>query len=308
MADIEVNETNLIKRKDYGVRVARPYYNALNCAENQLLFNSSWPILQMVGVYKEELLSEEGSVPSTAVLTNTYTEDYTSYCASDAKFVYTKVITKTYLVVTTYTTVRQIYGVRHTLGYPPLAFKSDTMSGLSGYVILTNIDISTDVDYPYTEAPLSYFGGTADYGIKTRAYYRRAMPKNGEQTGCGINTRLSSKMVQAVKTTKTAVEENGIKNIRWRPPTDDYGKEIFGIRDFEYFGFIKYTQNNQYYYGKDIYTPRRVIFAPVLDPGNETTAIIDPGQSTAGIEQASMVILRSPMVSPEIVEVNYSGQ
>lgn len=300
MADIPVNEQNLVKRKDYGIRVARPGYNASYCAENQLLFNSSWPILQIIGVYKEELLSQNGSVPGSATLISTTTDDYTSYCAADTEFVYTKVITKRYLVVADYVNVTQTYGVRHTLGYPPLAFQSGTVSGTSGYVVITNIDISTDADYPYTEAPLGYYGGAGDYGIKSRAYFMHTMPKVGEEWGFGINSRISSKMVQSVKTMETAVEDGGSKNIRWRPPVDSDGNEIFGIRDFEYFGFIKYTDS-------DVYTPRRVIFAPLLDPGNETTAIIDPGESISGYEPASMVVLRSPMVAPTIVEVNYGG-
>lgn len=307
MADILVNEQNLVKRKDYGIRVARPGYNASYCAENQLLFNSSWPILQIIGVYKEELLSQNGSVPGSATLISTYTEDYTSYCASDVNFIYTKVITKTYLVVTTYVKVTQIYGAKHNLGYPPLAFKSETLSEESGYIVITNIDISTDADYPYTEAPLGYYGGAGDYGIKSRAYFMHTMPKVGEEWGFGINSRISSKMVQSVKTIETAVEDGGSKNIRWRPPVDSDGNEIFGIRDFEYFGFIKYTQDYPFYYGKDIYTPRRAIFSPLLSPGNENAVIIDPGQSPFGYEPASMVVLRSPMVAPTIVEVNYGG-
>lgn len=300
MADIPVNESNLVQRKDYGVRIARPGYNASYCADNQLLFNSSWPIMQITGVYKEVLLSQSGETPATGTLISTTTEDYSSYCASDTEYVYTKKITKRYLVVTEYVNVVQTYGVRHTLGFPPLAFQSGTVSGLSGYVVITNIDISIDVDYPYTEAPLAYYGGIADYGFKTRAYFRNTMPRTGEEWGFGVNSRLSSKLVQAVKTLDTAVEDDGVKNIRWRPPTDANGKEIFNVRDFEYFGFIKYD-------GSDIYTPRRAILAPLLDPGNETTAIIDPGQSTAGYSPASLVILRSPMVAPSLVEVQYGN-
>lgn len=300
MAEVPVNTENLVKRKDYGVRVARPGYNASYCADNQLLFNSSWPILQITGVYKEELVSQSGTTPSGGTLISTTTNDYSSYCAADKEYVYTKVITKRYLVVTDYIDVVETYGTRHNLGFPPLAFQSSTVSGVPGYVVVTNIDISTDVDYPYTEAPAGYYGGIGDYGVKSRAYFKHSMPHVGEEWGFGINSRLNSKLVQAVKTMDTAVEDNGSTNIRWRPPKDANGKEIFGIRDFEYFGFIKYNQS-------EIYTPRRAIFYPLLDPGNEDTVIIDPGQSTAGYSPASLVVLRSPMVSPEIVEVTYGN-
>lgn len=300
MVQVPVNKTNLAQRKDYGVMVARPGYNASYCADNQLLFNSSWPILQLAGVYEEELISQSGTTPSSGTLISTTTEDYSSYCAADKEYIYTKIVTKRYLVVTDYIDVVETYGARHNLGFRPLAFQSNTLSGVPGYVVVTNIDISTDVDYPYTEAPTGYYGGIGDYGIKSRAYFKHSMPRVGEEWGFGINSRLNSKLVQAVKTLDTAVEDNGTKNIRWRPPTDADGKEIFGIRDFEYFGFIKYNNS-------DIYTPRRAIFYPLLSPGSENTVIIDPGQSTSGYSPASLVVLRSPMVSPEVVEVTYGN-
>ena len=48
--DFAPNEKNLKNRSDYGVRVARPGYDANNCAQNQLLFNSGWPILQIAEI------------------------------------------------------------------------------------------------------------------------------------------------------------------------------------------------------------------------------------------------------------------
>lgn len=44
------NKRNLKEKSDYGVRVARPGFDANTCAQNQLLFNSSWPIMQIAEV------------------------------------------------------------------------------------------------------------------------------------------------------------------------------------------------------------------------------------------------------------------
>jgi hypothetical protein len=44
------NTPRLRKRADYGVRVARPGYDANECAQNQLVFNSNWPIIQIAEV------------------------------------------------------------------------------------------------------------------------------------------------------------------------------------------------------------------------------------------------------------------
>ena len=50
MAEWLTNKPNYKQRGDYGVRVARPGFDAGNCAQNQLLFNSNWAIIQIVAV------------------------------------------------------------------------------------------------------------------------------------------------------------------------------------------------------------------------------------------------------------------
>ena len=50
MATFIPNKYNPKERSNYGVRVARPGFDASTCAQNQLLFNSGWAIMQIAEV------------------------------------------------------------------------------------------------------------------------------------------------------------------------------------------------------------------------------------------------------------------
>lgn len=295
---VPFNTPNLINRKDYGVRVARPYYNAMDCADNQLLFNSGWPILQIVGVYKETLVRTVNPMPSGATVLATTTNDYW-HCAVNRQIAYTRMIQTAYLSGGSVVTEAKMYGCTHNLGYKPLAFRSEKLSSLSGYVVLTNIDIDKDIDYPYTDAPLEYFGGELDYGIKTKAYWKPNMPNAGEIRGYGINTRLSSKMVQSVKTKDTVTSSDG--EIRWEPPKDETGKVISGVDKFEYYGYGNAD-------GTDILYPMNMVYMPAAGDISQAEYVwVTQPQAPVTLGKTSLVVLRSPMVSPKMVEVTYGG-
>ena len=84
---------------------------------------------------------------------------------------------------------------------------SDGLSDKSGYIILFSLDISKDVDYPYTERPLALLS-TTDYGIKSAS-------KFGKECR-GFALICFSKLVQAVKTEETATG-SGDKRSTWSP-------------------------------------------------------------------------------------------
>lgn len=303
---VPLNTPNRLNRKDYGVRIARPYYNAMDCADNQLLFNSGWPILQITGVYKESVVKTVGSAPSgaTIVYTNTFNYDR---CGVDSENAYSKAEFITYISGSTTYNVQKLYGCRHGLGYPPIAFATKPISSLDGYIMVTNIDISTDVDYPYTDAPLEYFGGALDYGVKTKAYWKPNMPNVGEIRGYGINTRLSSKMVQAVKTQDTIVAGDSSNIfINWEPPRDEQGKLMSKIEDFEYFSYGMQTGTGTI--NDNIYLPIGTAIMPMgATYSNAEYVSVRSFQSNPNYTKASLVVLRSPMVSPNIVGVTYGG-
>lgn len=302
MADYVLNDTNEVNRKDYGIRVARPGYNALTCADNQLLFNSNWPILQIVDVDKEELLETVGSVSDEAIFL--YTEEKSNTpCAVNDTNVVSRQVDDYYFDNDEIKTVSKKYGCKHTLGYPPLAFSSGDLSEVTGYVVITSINISEDVDYPYTAAPLAYEGASNDYGIKSKAFYNANMPREGEKSGFGINTNLSSKLVEAVKTLDSAhsytVGQDTYKYVTWAPPKDDDGNFISNFEDFEYFAF---AGNSGYY------DPGYALFFPSGSSISQAECVRAQfgGQSgSTNPALSSLVVLRQPMISPTIVEVTY---
>lgn len=303
---VALNESNYVKRKDYGVKVARPYYDVRNCADNQLLFNSSWPILQITGVYKESVVKTVGSAPSGATVVTASTFNY-DRCGVDSENAYSKAEFITYISGSTTYNVQKLYGCRHGLGYPPIAFTTKSISSLNGYILVTNIDISTDVDYPYTDSPLEYFGGDLDYGVKTRAYYRATMPHSSEILGYGINTNLSSKMVQAVKTQDTIVAgDSSNKYINWEPPRDNQGNIMSKIEDFEYFSYGMQTGTGTI--NDNIYLPIGTAVMPMgATYSNAEYVSVRSFQADPNYTKVSLVVLRSPMVSPNIVGVTYGG-
>lgn len=214
----EPNRKNLRKRADYGVRVARPGYDANNCAQNQLLFNSGWPILQIAKVVDLSKLvagtkyrlrvtvqwqdtQDPWSPGHSGVLSDTITEVDTPPAGYTGTYTYnapTPSIDEGLMVNRKY--VRRDYGgrvteynyptdiwtegnirytkitecrgmnfgqIQHRLGYTPLFIASEHISGASGYAVLFSVDITKDVDYPYTEEPLAFLSQTKDYGIKS---------------------------------------------------------------------------------------------------------------------------------------------
>lgn len=307
------NESNYIKRKDYGVKVARPYYDVRNCADNQLLFNSSWPILQIAGVFNESIIKvvNIGQEPPSGAIFYGYTPMYDyEHCAVDSKYVYSSIGMYTYAYQGSFFYTVMYSGAAHNLGYPPLAFRYKDMGDFYNYTyaIVTTIDISKDVDYPYTEAPLEYFGGELDYGIKTKAYYRKDMPHSSEILGYGINSRLSSKMVQAVKTEET-IQDGGINNkyIYWEPPRDEQNKLLSGVDDFEYYAYGVQTPLQPSMLD-GVYYPITHSVYPI--GGSASSAdFVSTMQVTSGVQfsKQSLVVIRSPMVSPKVVEVNYGS-
>lgn len=73
------NKINLKERGNYGIRVARPGFDANNCAQNQLLFNSGWPILQIVDVIdmRDELAEYKYTLITEKTITNQATGEVT---------------------------------------------------------------------------------------------------------------------------------------------------------------------------------------------------------------------------------------
>ena len=338
------NTPNLRKRANYGVRVARPGYDANECAQNQLVFNSNWPIIQIA-----EVINLNKDVETRYVwLYNDY--DYTlqqsvrewrttepagiTYTASYEQTGFS--VGKNYVWYQTHfdggtdgdgrwwlkISYKKIY---HGLGYPPMFYRSEDISNVSGYLLLTSVDLSIDIDYPYTEGATMFLGSLSDYGIAGTSKFGKRVP--------GLRSDMFSKLVQAVKTEKTSnaphysgpnpediIPEAG--TLYWSPlkKLEDYEGCLEPYEAVAYYGFnnpFGYADigvdNNELagfetdgpYYRDDQAIVRAVAYDPaqIGSVFGDGVAFTDLGQGTYGNKHSSMVVIRSPMVSPEYEEI-----
>lgn len=309
------NDPKPVNRSDYGVRVARNGYDASTCADSDLLFNSGWRIIQIVKVISEEnkriFIDETQDLPSTYVLVDERIDGIGNWnCAVDEKWFYLPCVTYEYVDTTTghLDFKRKQYRIYHGLGYMPLFFKSEFCSDTPGYYLLTNINIRQDVDYPYTNAPSHYYGGTQDYGIKSKSYTRKDIPEPGETRGCGINTSIQSKMVMAVKTEISKApdyEREGqtypVPCPSWCVPSDS-NAQTTTIKDYEAFGFFAYNANSLYDTAGQPLMEYPIGWSWQGGEGERYTLIDQWGAAITDAKK-SLVILRSPMVAPDLEEI-----
>lgn len=339
------NKKNLTERANYGVRVARPGYDANDCAQNQLLFNSGWPILQIaevidmdtantVNVYeytitttvivtatgvqvsRDEEVSYPDAVPEGYTSTYTYNFDpdeaggsyrnmwvnrkYVKKALAGNRTIYrypqqTSTSGEYTTIVDTMCSLSQYAVKSHRLGYTPFFMTSDLVSDIDGYVILFSLDISKDVDYPYTEKPLALLSPATDYGIKSSSKFGSKVP--------GLCSNMFSKLVQAVKTQETSNSDMDRMAI-WSPvksASDASGGELL---PFEFYSFIGDSDSGAgidggVYYRRDWpFYISRYNGAGLSDAWAVSVTSFQDAVDTKN----SLVVLRSPMVSPEYEE------
>lgn len=336
------NTPRLRKRADYGVRVARPGYDANECAQNQLVFNSNWPIIQIAEVidlnknvetryvwlnqvYSDTGVTREWSETEPAGIT--YSSGYERVGFSVGKNyiwyqTYSQTGTDSNNKIWQKITYKRIY---HGLGYPPMFYRSEDISNVSGYLIITSVDLSVDIDYPYTEGATMFLGSLSDYGVAGSSKFGKRVP--------GLRSDMFSKLIQAVKTEKTSNAP-----VRYGPNPEDispeagilYWSPLKKLEDYEgclepyeavgYYGFnnpfgeadvITQEGNELAGFGTDgpyYRDDQAIIRAVPYDTASgsvfgDGVAFTNMGQATYGSKHASMVIIRSPMVSPEYEEI-----
>lgn len=332
----KTNKNNYKNKGDYGVRVARPGFDAENCAQNQLLFNSNWPILQICKVidldkkadyeYKFWDIANQAWVdnPDTSGLDVRYVISINNVSVGKSNLVYTAIAEGLYNSSYQLKYWRFKYKkYNHGLGYVPFFFRSEEVSNIEKKVILTSVDISTDVDYPYTEGPLPMLTPNRDYGISSSSIFGGKVP--------GLCSNMFSKLVQAVKTTETSrwviTDYSGDEKILCWSPFSSAGEAKAGVvNKYEAFSFSAY--NNPFFnancYISFLDTPNDAINSNLFGDGpyfsrdavvrmlalSQSSSLYDDAMAYSNIEQnslmyndASLVILRSPMVSPEYEEI-----
>lgn len=338
-----VNKPNFRNRGDYGVRVARPGFDARICAQNQLLFNSGWAIMQIVKLVDfskaepveicqkittvnyttfnpyetttTETIEPEDSIPA-GLSGITYNTTLTDFKAFSVNRKYVRKDTGEYTQYFESSNIEQgdnyyketlvnhrklkMYQMKHGLDYVPFFLPGSALfGGNSSQVLLFSIDIESDVDYPYTEEALPMIGLVGDYGIKSESEFGENVP--------GLCSNMFSKLVQAVKTTETSTfSVDGIPLVFWSPLAKgaDVGAVGAGcLLPFEIYGFT--GDGNKKGDGGQFYTR----FAPTFISDASPSGAVYNQAYAAGIVGQSpqpngvLVVLRSPMVSPEYEEI-----
>lgn len=265
------NISNVLPKADYGIKISKAGYDALTAADNDLLFNSSWPSAQIAMVRT----------------VNATSDNYTT--------------------------------VPHGLGFPPVAFVvggtgyknlmfgchvDDTNvyveTGFFGFdestLLVYDIDISIDVEYPFTDVQSLNTEYNPDYGIK--------MVKEGldiDSTDLRdyiLHSRCGSPMVLAVKTQETVNPAN--------PTTVQYTSRIgYPTLNFGYSGLAAGSTSGNVTFGNNAwqFAPQGGQAPPVAFTDGFTTSVEILSFSDG---RASVVCLRSPMfATTNTVQVTY---
>lgn len=258
------NKTDMQKKGDYGVRVARWGYDAGSCEDGDLLFNSSWPIVQIVKYIKPDVSWERvefAELPGDEPYELKQTVDLDRYnYGVDRKYVYkiTGWSSYQYSEIIGHTEWGEdiyryhiffkpvAYRYKHGLGYKPMAIGSEILSGgeITDGVILTNVDLDKDADYPYLSKPRVASTKVANYGIASKAYYSGRLNTHNTRY-IGLSSNIQSMMVQAVKTSKTSAKNGwggafsgaATGSVVYYPPNNGKGQPIFSVGQLSYFGF-----------------------------------------------------------------------
>lgn len=195
------NRSTLIGRRDYGVKIAMPGYDAAYAGDNQLLFNSSFPILQI------KVLADLHCLATGSTEANFGGEYIGTLGAGTSR----------------------VFRWYHGLGFPPMFillnngsvrfntnysvdenyiyrvgdfYSGDWPTSDGTKVLLCPIDLSKDIEYPYTAMPLEKpLINSIDYGFKSVEF---GDIHEQNFNNLGIDIRLQSQMVLAVKTHETS--------------------------------------------------------------------------------------------------------
>lgn len=296
-------------RGDYGIRVARPGYDALTCTDSNLLFNSNWPIIQITKIIDFDDAEEyrtyyktTGEItdtkPSVITTEPTFTDMDQYYIGLDYAY---HLIGTGYVTGTdqSFWTVNKLTRIPHNTGIIPMFYMSDWLSSISGKMLLTNIDLSTDIEYPYTDSPTMLMGEVNDYGIKSQSIF-------GENVE-GLNSNAFSKLVYRVMTTEKSgtLLKNGDgdvidRELYWYPLGEDATIDQLGdmMSRMEFYGF---AEADPPAIVEKAYMPRVCKF--VYDSTNSFFIGATTLAQGASTTEKVMVVVRSPMVAPEYEEV-----
>jgi len=253
------NTSNLQPKADYGLKIAKAGFDVNTAKDSDLLFNSSWPSMQIVMVRQVSSGdSFEHGLPYPPF--SVIIPDFTPTTVGNQNLMSNADVDSTYV-------------------YAP----TSAFSG-GGKIIVYALDITTDVEYPYNTRSRNSTQYDPNYGIK--------IAKEGEDIDSTdlrdfiLHSRCGSPMALAVKTAST-VSPNNLNLISAGQSAIQYTSQLSDPTFV--FGYVKRND------GKYECAPLSgQAYPSTFTNGTTSYIILLQGNATYAYE-ASLVILRSPM-------------
>lgn len=264
------NTPRLMEHQDYGIKISKAGFDANTAADNDLLFNSSWPSVQILSVTNVTAgtasVSHDLNYPPLAMLFDTNMGNMRGASVDKNK---------------AYTDSRIFSG------------------GNAGILIVYTTDISVDIDYPYNTRPSVNVQYDTDYGIK--------VPKLGESIDSTdlrdfiLHSRCGSPLVLAVKTEATVSPDNPLI-VQYTAPIG------YPVLTFGYVGLYAGQSINGMAVGEKAYffAPQGGQSYPITFTTGTTSNVTMLSSGSFFSQKASIISLRSPMfATTNTVSVTY---
>jgi len=301
------NKSTKIDRQNYGIKMARAGFDIRNASDNQLLFNSAWPILQIVRFID---LDEDAWENTPGFTPPSYAPNQRmrrwrhnlGYCPF---FMILPALTDSSAI----TTIQYPYRVdRHYFYalYNPYDYTGASIPNykFNARVVVTQINLENDVEYPYTDQALHLEFEHVDYGVKSSRFegidVHQAKPKE-----LGINTNIISNIVLAVKTERSFNPSNEYDNgygTIYKALAYIYPQ---GMDTLQIFGFYRFEEpvtsgsgGNINYAIADYEVQALGGLRVGAMSGNDRQGSWLTFFPTSTLKGASMVIVRLPFISP----------
>lgn len=277
-------------RSDYGLKIAKRGYDVQFASDNQLLYNSSFPVLQIV-----EYLTDDTTWEIVESGSYTYWNDFNGT-----------------------TSTRWTHKMRriHGLGHPPMVvpliaeawvtnnsditwnskyvyYEKDFFTQVdydayvaagapTGNFVIFNVDIETDVEYPYVDDGIdTEWGQQYDYGIK---HILTDDPNTKDPADLGLNANIQSLLVVAVKVATSDTKDLNI----YIPAGIDSDK-------LAPFCFIKSSSDGRWRTG-GVSAQAVSGYRPAMPASGINYFTLD-GQLVG--DKCTLVVVRSPMISSD---------
>lgn len=268
-------------KKDVGIKIAKPFYDVNNAGDTDVIFNSSWPTLQIISEKTVEITNNGTNFsaraehnlgfPPFVCMWGIYAD------GSIMRLVDIEKIGGALSTTTITNTIATVSGLSSATGF------NMTHVHFKFY----NIDLSKDVEYPFIQQPTQQILTDRDFGIKLA---KEGKDINSEDVRDYIlHSRCQSPLVLAVKTQESGTASTTGGSIEYKSPYK-FPSWVFGyVRSGNTYKTAPYF--SQGYPSITIYP-------------NEYRYMIE-WENSAGDDGATILVLRDPFFAGTGVEVTY---